>query len=106
MPGIVEKTEKFATELLSNKLDSSFLYHNLKHTQRVVKSTRELISVNDLSEEDTEALLLTAWLHDTGYTEGTDKHEESSGRIAAEFLTAEGYGEDMISNVQDLILAT
>ncbi len=106
MSGIIEKTEKFATELLSNQLDSNFLYHNLKHTQRVVKSTRELISVHDLSEEDTEALLLTAWLHDTGYTEGTEKHEESSGRIAAEFLGAEGMTEEKINKVQDLILAT
>ncbi len=106
MPGIVEKTENFATDLLSNQLDSSFLYHNLKHTQRVVKSTRELISVHDLSEEDTEALLLTAWLHDTGYTKGTDNHEESSGHIAEEFLAAEGYHKDKIEKVQDLILAT
>ncbi len=106
MAGIVEKAEKFASDLLKNQLDQDFLYHNLKHTERVVKSTRELISAHDLSDDDTEALLLTAWLHDTGYTKGTDSHEESGSEIAAEFLSKEGYPEDGIKKVQDLIMAT
>ncbi|MGB5236546.1 MAG: Pycsar system effector family protein [Flavobacteriaceae bacterium] len=106
MSGIVEKVEIFASDLLKNQLDPNFLYHNLKHTERVVKSTRQLISAHDLSNADTEALLLTAWLHDTGYTRGCDKHEESSGIIAAEFLREQNYPEEGIKKVQHLILAT
>ena len=106
MAGIVEKAEKFSTDLLSNELDPNYLYHNLKHTQRVVKSSRELIAALDLNDEDTEALLLTAWLHDTGYTRGSDEHEEKSAKIAEEFLSKEGYPKDDIKKIQDLILAT
>lgn len=106
MAGIVEKVEKFASDLLTHELDPDYLYHNLKHTQRVVKSTRELISAHDLTTEETEALLLTAWLHDTGYTKGTDEHEESSSAIAGEFLKKEGYPEEGIIKVKSLILAT
>jgi len=40
---IVQKAEEFVTNMLVNELDPKFLYHNLKHTQRVVKSTKELI---------------------------------------------------------------
>ena len=106
MAGIVEKAEKFATDLLTHQLDPNHLYHNLKHTQRVVKSTRQLISAHDLDDKETEALLLTAWLHDTGYTKGTDNHEVSSGIIAEDFLEKEGYAKDGIEKVKDLILAT
>ena len=106
MAGIVEKAEKFSTALLTEDLDPNYLYHNLKHTQRVVKSTRQLIAVHDLSDEDTEILLLTAWLHDTGYSQGNEEHEEKSARIAEEFLSKEGYPQAGIKKVQDVIRAT
>ena len=106
MAGIIEKAEKFSTDLLSKELDPNYLYHNLKHTQRVVKSTRELIAAHDLADADSETLLLTAWLHDTGYTKGNEEHEEKSAQIAQEFLAAEGYPQDGIKKVQDVIRAT
>lgn len=106
MAGIVEKAEIFATDLLKNQLDPNFLYHNLRHTERVVKSTRQLISAHELTDEDTENLLLTAWLHDTGYTKGVEHHEKSSSSIAGQFLKNEGFPEDRIKKVQSLILAT
>ena len=106
MSGILEKTEVFATQLLSEVLSSDYRYHNLKHTQRVVKSTRELIAAHDLEDEDTEILMLSAWLHDTGYTKGSDEHEEKSCEIAAEFLGKEGYSASRIDNVLSTIRAT
>ena len=56
MSDIVEKTERFVSELLDKKLDPRFLYHNLRHTQRVVKSTKELLNFYDLKEEENEKL--------------------------------------------------
>ena len=50
MSKIVSKAEVFATNLLSDNDNPRYLYHNLRHTQRVVKSTKELIEgekVND-----------------------------------------------------------
>lgn len=106
MSEIIEKTESFATDLLSNELDRKYLYHNLKHTRRVVKSTKEIINSLDLKPEDVEALILAAWLHDTGYTKGSDGHEEQSCAIASNFLESLGVGKDTIQSVQDIILAT
>ncbi len=106
MSGIVEKTEKFTNDLLAHQLSQDYLYHNLKHTQRVVNSTRELIAANELNDEDAEALLLTAWLHDTGYTKSSDKHEEKGVAIAKEFLAKEGYPQNKIQKVCKLIMAT
>ncbi|MER3375467.1 MAG: DUF5706 domain-containing protein [Allomuricauda sp.] len=106
MSDIVEKTERFVTELLDKKLDPRFLYHNLRHTQRVVKSTKELLNFYDLKEDENEKLLLTAWLHDTGYIEDPHEHEEASCKIATDFLMDNGYETSDIKEVCDLILAT
>lgn len=106
MSEILLKTEAFVVDLLSTKLDEKYLYHNLRHTQRVVKSTRELIEAHTMNDREKEFLLLASWLHDTGYTKGHEEHESSSCKIAAEFLEKEGYDAEGIENVQACIMAT
>ncbi|MGB5460766.1 MAG: Pycsar system effector family protein [Eudoraea sp.] len=106
MSEILLKTEAFVVDLLSTKLDEKYLYHNLRHTQRVVKSTRELIEAHTMNDREKEFLLLASWLHDTGYTKGHEEHESSSCNIAAEFLEKEGYDTEGIENVQACIMAT
>lgn len=106
MSDILEKTEGFVVELLSNELNPNYLYHNLRHTQRVVKSTKELLNSCSLSDTEKEAIELAAWLHDTGYTKGSEKHEERSCKIAKEFLTKEDYDPKMIAKVGECIMAT
>ena len=106
MSEILEKTENFVVDLLSTKLDSSYLYHNLSHTQRVVKSTKELLNFYDLGEKENEIALLAAWLHDTGYTEGSENHEETSCDITREFLGRQEYDKQKVDRVCSLIMAT
>ena len=106
MSEIILKTKAFVENLLSNKLDANFLYHNLRHTQRVVKSTKELLDTVDLSAQEKEALLLASWLHDTGYTMGCQKHEENSCTIAREFLSGLNYSTQKIAAVEHYIMAT
>ena len=106
MSEIIEKTESFATDLLTNELDSKYLYHNLTHTRRVVKSSKEIINYRNLSAQDSETLILAAWLHDTGYTKGSDGHEEKSCAIAKDFLDKQGYSAEDIKEVLDIIAAT
>jgi predicted metal-dependent HD superfamily phosphohydrolase len=106
MSEIVEKAEHFASELLKNELDPRFLYHNLRHTQRVVKSTKELLNFYGLDKEEEEKLLLTAWLHDTGYVHGRESHEKAGCKIATDFLKENGYPTADIDKVCSLIMAT
>jgi len=106
MSDIVEKTETFVTDLLTHKLDSRYLYHNLRHTQRVVKSTKEILNFYGLKEKEQENLLLATWLHDTGYTKGMEGHEENSCKIAREFLTEQGLDNATIDIVSELVMAT
>ncbi|MDC6385080.1 HD domain-containing protein [Flagellimonas taeanensis] len=106
MSEIVEKTERFASKLLTEKLDPRFLYHNLRHTQRVVKSTKELLNFYSLGDDENEKLLLAAWLHDIGYVEGGENHEEASCKMAMSFLGENGYGTADATQVCKLIMAT
>ncbi|MGB5437471.1 MAG: Pycsar system effector family protein [Maribacter sp.] len=106
MSEIIEKTKSFVTELLTHNLDNKFLYHNLTHTRRVVKSTKEILDSLRLEDQENELLMLAAWLHDTGYTQGSGDHEEKSVAIAKEFLSNEGYDKSRTEDVINLILAT
>ncbi|MGI9552133.1 MAG: Pycsar system effector family protein [Aurantibacter sp.] len=106
MSDIIQKAQQFAREVLSKKLDPSFQYHNLTHTERVVKSVEELLDHHELMDSEREALLLAAWLHDTGYTKGVDEHEEESCAIATEFLEREAYDKKLIEKVCQFIRCT
>ncbi|MFT5217266.1 MAG: hypothetical protein ACI83H_002403, partial [Glaciecola sp.] len=50
MDNLIAETEKFAVQLLNDKLDNKFVYHNLAHTQRVVEKANELAELAKLSE--------------------------------------------------------
>ena len=87
MADILEKVDKFVLQLFTEKLPNTFIYHNYNHTQRVVKSTKELIENSEINVKEERALLLAAWLHDTGYTVKSEGHEEESIRIAKDFAS-------------------
>lgn len=106
MTTLVEKADLFVLDLFERKLPNSFLYHNYRHSQRVVKSTKELIENSEIDVKQEEALLLAAWFHDTGYTVIFDGHEEESCKIARDFLERENADEELIKDVTRCILAT
>ncbi|MBE8726973.1 Pycsar system effector family protein [Flavobacterium hungaricum] len=103
---LIEQSEDFVSNLLKDKLSNLYSYHNFNHTFTVVNAVKELCKKEDVEGEDKEALLIAAWFHDTGYIEGYENHEESSTKIAADFLHTKGKSEEFIALVSSLILAT
>lgn len=106
MSTIVSQAEEFATQKLSSDSNPSYLYHNLRHTQRVVNSTIELIEGEEVGEKDAEVLKVAAWFHDLGYTVSYDNHEEESCTLAKEFLEDKKVSKEFIDKVCALIMAT
>ena len=100
------EVEKYVTLLLTEDLPHTLFYHNLTHTQRVVKKTKELIKGEDLDIKDYPNLIIAAWFHDTGYIKGCDGHEENSVTIANAFLKKLNYSENNIAEISSLIMAT
>lgn len=103
---IVRASAQFVKELLNEKLGKEFTYHNLKHTERVVKSLLELIEEHDLTNDEQEALKIAGWFHDAGYTVDPSNHEEESVKIAKDFLSKNGVAQDKIDLVTRIILVT
>lgn len=106
MSDIVSATETFVKELFKEKLSGTYTYHNLTHTLRVFKGTNEIIENSKINAKDTVILQLSALLHDVGYIESRENHEEISVRIAKEFLEKENTEKEIIRGVEDCILAT
>jgi len=106
MTELVKKADEFVLNLFKDNLPNTFLYHNYSHTQRVAKSTKELIENSELNVKEEEVLMLAAWLHDTGYTVRFDGHEEESVKIATNFLEENNVDQETIDQVAKCILAT
>ncbi|GAA5219770.1 Pycsar system effector family protein [Membranihabitans marinus] len=106
MANIINKAQQYATDLLTNILDHRFLYHNLVHTQRVVRGVTEIVNFYQLEDSEKEVLLLTAWLHDIGYTKGSENHEENSVALAKAFFEREDYQPQRAQKVYQYIMAT
>ncbi|MDT0645935.1 DUF5706 domain-containing protein [Zunongwangia sp. F260] len=106
MNNLIEKADKFVQDLFKEELPNTFIYHNYKHTERVVKSTKEIVDNSQINVKEEEALILAAWLHDTGYTKTYHGHEEESVKLATGFLKENNATEDLIDEVARLIKAT
>ncbi|PWG06200.1 Pycsar system effector family protein [Polaribacter aquimarinus] len=106
MSTLIVDTEKFVFNLLSNELDTKYVYHNLAHTQRVVEKTKELAEKLKIAQTDAQNLEVAAWFHDTGFVDGADNHEEKSVKIVTDFLKGKKISDKRIEAISKLVLAT
>lgn len=106
MDHLVEKAERYVSDLFNEQLSGGFLYHNFTHTRRVIKSTEELCENSQIDVKQRKILLLAVWFHDTGYTKTYKGHEEESAQIAQDFLQKQQADPNLIKEVKRLILAT
>ncbi len=106
MENLLIEAENFVINFLNEELDSSFVYHNVFHTQRVVEKTKELIQGMQINVKDAQVLILAAWFHDTGYAKSIENHEEESVKVAEVFLKNKEVPKNIIEQVSNLILVT
>ncbi|HOY17589.1 MAG TPA: DUF5706 domain-containing protein [Haliscomenobacter sp.] len=98
--------EKYVKQYFRDHIDEKYFYHNFQHTCDVIEAARRLGAGYNLSVTDTEALILAAWFHDTGYDQGAAGHEARGATNARRFLESHGYPEVGIQKVEHLIEAT
>lgn len=103
---LLARTHAYAESILTERLASTFLFHNVDHTREVVEAVQEIGRHCGLGEKDMETLLIAAWLHDVGYRDGRINHERTSMHIARTFLEEHGVGEKRIEKVLQCIAAT
>jgi len=103
---ILKKTSDYVTRLLDERLPPWAVYHNLVHTQETVEAASELCDGMKLVKADREVVMLAAWLHDAGYVDAVENHEEASAGRAQVFLREMSYPDERIAQVVGCILAT
>lgn len=103
---VLNKIENAVREVLTNELPAGMVYHSLLHTTETVAYAERIAKHSSLSEEEKEDLLLAAWLHDTGYVNTYEGHEEESVRRAAGLLGMYEHPDHRIDKVVSLIRST
>lgn len=104
---LYKKIEAYVTDLFEQKQTPSLAFHNLDHTQTVVKRAQEIAGHYKISENEMLILFVAAWFHDTGhlFTEPA-KHEEKSVEIMKKFMQDHIEDEETIKKIEECILAT
>lgn len=104
---LYREVEKHVTALFNDNPHPNLVYHNLKHTQKVVERVSEIAVHYQLSDRDMFVVYTAAWFHDTGHL-FTDlaKHEEKSVALMKEFMEKETDDSNTIGAIAACILAT
>lgn len=102
-----EKIKEYVTNLFNQYRGGDLYYHNLEHTQTVVKRTLEIASDYTFDEKEICILSAAGWFHDTGHLSGTPKlHEDRSVMIMKNFLKAYELEMAMMNRIESCICAT
>lgn len=101
-------TELYAVvcEYISLNVDERYTYHNIDHTQSVVESAIRFAGAEGLDQRSTMIVATAALLHDIGYVQGSEDHEERSCSWAIQNLPAFGYDDPAIEIICGIIRST
>ncbi len=102
---LLNESESFVRLLLHRKIPANYVYHNISHTEDVVRNAKQISSHLELSPRSNALLLVSAWFHDTGFVKSYRNHEKQSIEIARDFLK-DKIGSDFISEISLCIEAT
>lgn len=103
---IISSAGTFVEGLLTEQLSPSRFFHNLAHTHQVVAAAKEICVHESVTPEKMELVILAAWFHDTGHISCYKGHEVASQRIARDFLQKQGFNQNKIITIMDIIGAT
>lgn len=104
---IDKRIEDYVTGLFGQMHSNALVFHNLEHTEGVVKRTKEIAGHYNVSENDMLILFAASWFHDTGYLfTDPEKHEEMSCEIMKKFMSDLVDDEKSIEAIAGCIMAT
>lgn len=103
---ILDQVRAHTASLFHAKKDDRLIYHNLVHTEQVVKAVVKIANHYQLSDQDFFVVNAAAWFHDIGYLTSFEHHEARGAEAAKEFLLARGLEPATTTLVVNCILAT
>lgn len=103
---LLRETAIYIEHYMNVNESPSLVYHNLSHTLYVVRAC-DIISMNtELDNQERMTIQLAAWFHDIGYFTNPSEHEIIGVKMAAVYFREKGLDEDVISEIENCILAT
>lgn len=103
---LLEKVESYVRNLFAIHMQPYLVYHNLHHTENVVKHTAILSEYYNLNANNHFIIMTAAWFHDTGHLFGDiENHEARSGEIMQNFLK-DSIPPHYLNNIYETIMAT
>lgn len=103
---LVKKARSYAEQVFKSSVFANRSFHNLDHTIDVVRASQEIARHTGLSDDETESLIVAAWLHDIGHQHGPEGHEQEAAEKARELLEEWGAPHRKIVEVTEAIIAT
>lgn len=105
---ILDHSRSFLREWYQEQMPAAYVYHNYHLAEETVEAVQKVADKSKLSISDAEfeQLSLAAWFHFTGMAEKTENYHQASARIAEEFLKEQGYSQNKIDQVKQLIQST
>ncbi|GAB4117409.1 MAG: hypothetical protein Fur005_24560 [Roseiflexaceae bacterium] len=96
----------YALDRLGSELAPRLSYHNLWHTEHdVLPATQRLAQLSNLSEPETQLLLVAAAFHDIGWIDTAVEHERRGVEVIRAILPDFGFAEQEIERVAGMIMA-
>jgi len=103
---MVNKVIDYCERLIEDSSCSLLPFHDLSHTREVAANASYLSKVHCLNSAEKELLQIAAWFHDTGFSKAYKGHEDSSKKIAYDFLIKQGASKAVIEAILCCIDAT
>ncbi|TCC89415.1 phosphohydrolase [Pedobacter frigiditerrae] len=103
---LLEDVKEFVMDYFHTHHNENLVYHNLEHTQDVVKATMQIANHYQLNDKDFFIVMTGAWFHDTGYFEDTQNHEQIGADLAVDYLKKNDVPADVRDAVMQVILST
>jgi predicted metal-dependent HD superfamily phosphohydrolase len=103
---LINKARVLAENTFSGKVFEKHNFHNLFHTQEVVRAAEIIGLKSDLTDDEMESVLIAAWLHDIGYEQGSQDHEAVAADRARKMLEEAGAPPKKTTDVIEAIEST
>jgi len=103
---LLRETAKYVEQYMQEHFTDNIVFHNYRHSAKVVRACDLLSMESDLSKHDRHLVHLAGWFSNIGYKEDADKHEERSAKHAKHFFETKGLDREDIQEIQECIMAT
>ena len=104
---VYKKTEEHVTDMFHKHHPSHMVLHNLLHTTSVVRRVNEIAGHYHLSEDDSLAVFVAAWFHDTGYLFVEPAlHEQKGVELMKSFVKDFNLPAETVNKIESCIMAT